>query len=76
MPDWYSNPPSGSDPAITMTYRNRSGNVQQAHGINVFLVKVPLQAGKTPSGVTLPSGSGTPVSGTPAIHVFGIAIGN
>jgi len=76
VPDWYSNPPSGSDPAITMTYRNRSGNTQQAHAINVFLVKVPLQEGKTPSGVTLPDVSSTVTSGVPAMHVFGIAIGD
>jgi hypothetical protein len=76
VPDWYANPPSGSDRAITMTYRNRSGNVQQAHGINVFLVKVPLQAGKTPRGVTLPNGTAPPISGTPAMHIFGIAVGN
>jgi len=76
VPDWYSNPPSGSDPPITMTYRNRSGNTQQAHAINVFLVKVPLQEGKTPSGVTLPDVSSTATSGVPAMHVFGIAIGD
>ena len=76
VPDWYSNPPSGSDPPITMTYRNRSGNTQQAHAINVFLVKVPLQEGKTPSGVTLPDVSSTVTSGVPAMHVFGIAIGD
>jgi alpha-L-fucosidase 2 len=76
VPDWYSNPPSGSDPAITMSYRNRSGNTQQAHAINVFLVKVALQAGKSPSGVTLPDLGNTVTSGTPAMHVFGIAVGN
>jgi hypothetical protein len=39
-------------------------------------VKVPLQAGKTPSGVTLPDVSSTATSGVPAMHVFGIAIGD
>jgi regulation of enolase protein 1 (concanavalin A-like superfamily) len=73
--DWYSNPPSGSDSAITMAYRNRSGNTQQSHGINVFVVKVPLLAGRTPTGVTLPN-LGGPVSGSPAIHVFAIAVGS
>jgi regulation of enolase protein 1 (concanavalin A-like superfamily) len=76
VPDWYSNPPSGSDVAITMSYRNRSGNTQQQHAIHVFLVSVPLQTGKTPTGVTLPSVSpAPPVSGTPSMHVFGIALG-
>ena len=75
VPDWFANPPSGSDPAITMTYRNRSGNTQQVHAINVFLVKIALQPGKTPSGLTLPNVSGSPVSGVPSMHIFGIALG-
>lgn len=75
VPDWYSDPPSGSTPAITMSYRNRSGNTQQTHDIHVFLVTVPLPAGKTVSGVTLPDVGAPPTSGTPAMHVFGIAVG-
>jgi hypothetical protein len=39
-------------------------------------VKVSLQADKTPSGVTLPDVSSTATSCVPAMHVFGIAIGN
>ena len=74
--DWYSNPPSGSDIAITMSYRNRPNNTQQTHDIHVFLVKVPLQAGKTAVGVTLPDISASATHGTPALHVFGIALGN
>jgi alpha-galactosidase len=74
VPDWYAAPPSGSDPAITMTYRNRSGNVQQAHQINVYYLTVPLQAGKTVTGVTLPAVGGTAVSGSPAMHIFAIAV--
>ena len=76
LPDWYSAPPSGSDVAIAMTYRNRPGNTQQSHTVSVFLVKVPLQAGKTPSSVTLPDTSDSPVSSGPTMHVFGIALGN
>jgi hypothetical protein len=35
-----------------------------------------LQAGKTPTGVTLPAvNPAPPVSGTPSLHVFGIALG-
>jgi alpha-galactosidase len=76
LPDWYSAPPSGSDVAIAMTYRNRPDNTQQSHTVSVFLVKVPLQAGKTPSSVTLPDVGDSPVSSSPIIHVFGLAIGN
>jgi alpha-galactosidase len=75
VPDWYAAPPSGSDPAITMTYRNRGGNVQQAHQINVYYVSVPLQAGKTVTGLTLPTVSGSVTSGSPAMHIFAIAVG-
>jgi regulation of enolase protein 1 (concanavalin A-like superfamily) len=75
VPDWYSNPPSGSDPAITMTYRNRAGNVQQAHAINIFFVGVPLQSGKTVRGVVLPNVSAAAVSGSPSMHIFAIATG-
>jgi hypothetical protein len=75
VPDWYAAPPSGSHPAITMTYRNRSGNAAQAHQINVYYVSVPLQAGKTVTGLTLPTVSGTAVSGSPAMHIFAIAVG-
>jgi alpha-galactosidase len=76
LPDWYSAPPSGSDVAIGMTYRNRPGNTQQTHTVSVFLVKVPLQAGKTPSSVTLPDTSDSPVSSGPTLHIFGLALGN
>jgi beta-glucosidase len=76
LPDWYSAPPSGSDVAIAMTYRNRPGNTQQTHTVSVFLVKVPVQAGKTASSVTLPDTSDSPVSSGPTLHVFGLALGN
>jgi alpha-galactosidase len=76
LPDWYSSPPSGSDVAIAMTYRNRPDNTQQTHTVSVYLVKVPLEAGKTPSSVTLPDVSDSPVSSGPMLHVFGLAIGN
>jgi hypothetical protein len=76
VPDWYSAPPSGSDVAIGMTYRNRPDNTQQSHTVSVFLVKVPLEAGKTPTSVTLPDVSDSAVSTGPMLHVFGLAIGN
>ena len=75
-PDWYSAPPGGSDVAIAMTYRNRPGNTQQTHTVSVFLVKVALQPGETPSSVTLPDVGDSPISSSPALHVFGIALGN
>jgi hypothetical protein len=76
LPDWYSNPPSGSDVAIAMTYRNRPSNTQQTHTVSVFLVKIPLAAGKTPTSVTLPDVSDSTTSSDPMLHVFGLALGN
>jgi alpha-galactosidase len=76
LPDWYSAPPSGSDVAIAMTYRNRPGNTQQSHTVSVYLVKVALQAGKTPTSVTIPDVSDSTTSSDPMLHVFGLALGN
>jgi alpha-galactosidase len=76
LPDWYSSPPSGADVAIAMTYRNRPDNTQQSHTVSVYLVKVPLQAGKTATSVTLPHVSDSTTTSDPMLHVFGLAIGN
>jgi hypothetical protein len=73
-PDWYATPPAGSDAAISMTYRNRPGNVQQTHQVTVYYAGVPLQQGKTVSAVILPNVSATAVSGSPALHVFAASI--
>jgi alpha-galactosidase len=75
VPDWYSNPPSDADAAITMAYRNRVGNVQQSHAVHVFYAGVPLRQGKAVSYVVLPNVSGAPESGVTAMHVFAVAIG-
>jgi hypothetical protein len=75
VPDWYASPPPGSDPAITMPYRNRPGNVQQVHQVNVYFVSVPLQAGKTVSTIVLPNVSHGVTSGSPAMHIFAVAAG-
>lgn len=70
-PDWYSS--SGGDAAITMSYRNRTGNVQQSHTITVSYATVPLQADKTVATVVLPNVSRTATSGKPAMHIFAMA---
>jgi hypothetical protein len=70
-PDWYST--TGGDPAITMSYRNRSGNTQQSHPITISYATVPLQADKTVATVVLPNGNRTATSGQPALHVFALA---
>lgn len=75
-PDWYAGPPAGSDVAINMAYRNAPGNAQDQHPVQVYYVGVPLAAGKTVQAVILPNVSGSPPSaGSPALHVFAMAIG-
>ncbi|GIH15407.1 hypothetical protein Raf01_35790 [Rugosimonospora africana] len=74
VPDWYAAPPAGSDPAVTMPYRNRSGNTQQAHQIDVFRVGVPLRAGQAVSTVVLPDISHGVASGAPAVHIFAMTV--
>jgi hypothetical protein len=73
-PDWYAAPPATSDPAISMAYRNRPGNAQQAHSVTVYYVGVPLQVGKTVTTVVLPNVSSTVASGTAAMHIFAASI--
>jgi alpha-L-fucosidase 2 len=75
-PDWYVTPPAGSDPAITMPYRNAPGNAQDNHPVHVYYVGVPLAQGKTVQAVVLPDVSGAPpTAGLAALHVFAMAIG-
>jgi hypothetical protein len=74
-PDWYSTAPSGSNIAFSMTYRNRPGNVQQTHQVNVFYAGIDLDQNKQVASVTLPDVS-TPTSSGPAIHVFAMTIGS
>jgi hypothetical protein len=75
-PDWYAGPPAGSDVAVNMAYRNAPGNAQDQHPVQVYYAGVPLAAGKTVQAVVLPSVSGSPPSaGSPALHVFAMAIG-
>ncbi|MEV6105518.1 NEW3 domain-containing protein [Streptomyces sp. NPDC051940] len=77
VPDWYSAPPAGSDPAIRTPYRNRPGNVQQprASGVHVFFAGVPLDPGKEVRAVVLPHVSDRVAAGENAMHVFDIAVG-
>ncbi|GIH15406.1 glycoside hydrolase family 3 C-terminal domain-containing protein [Rugosimonospora africana] len=74
-PDWYSATSTGNDVAVTMPYRNKGGNVQQTHVVNVYYAGVPLQPGKAVTGVALPDVSDTASSGSPAMHIFAMTIG-
>ena len=74
-PDWYASPPSGSNVAFTMAYRNRQGNVQQAHQVTMYYAAVRLDPGKKVSSIALPD-IGQPAPSTPAMHIFAMTIGS
>ena len=64
-----------AESGITMTYRNRPGNVQQPRTITVFAATAPIAAGKTLAGVVLPTISDVVAANQPAMHVFAISAG-
>jgi NPCBM-associated, NEW3 domain of alpha-galactosidase/Fibronectin type III domain/Right handed beta helix region len=71
-PDWYSSS-GGGDPVISMTYRNRAGNVQQTHAVTVSYAAVPIDPAKTLATVVLPDVSHGVTPSTPAMHIFAVA---
>lgn len=74
-PDWYGTAPAGSDPAIIAPYRNRPGNTQDQHTVNVFYSATTLDPTKVVADVVLPDISSASVSsGTAALHVFAMSI--
>ena len=74
-PDWYGTAPYGSNAVIVAPYRNRPGNTQDHHTVNIFEQSVPLQAGKTVEAVTLPAVSSGLTATSPSLHVFAMALG-
>ncbi|MBR7837599.1 carbohydrate-binding protein [Actinospica durhamensis] len=75
VPDWFStSAPSAGAVAVNSTYQNRQGNTTYSHTADIFSVNVALASGKTVASVTLPAGSPL-ATGTPAIHVFALALG-
>ena len=73
-PDWFSTtPPSGGAVAVSSAYQNRQGNTAYAHSAGIFSETVALSPGKTVASVTLPPG-GALTSGTPALHIFALAV--
>lgn len=75
-PDWFvTGSAPGLDVAVVSSYQNRAGNQRFAGGDAIFFVGVPLAAGKTLTGVRLPSAGTAPVrAGTPTLHVFALGI--
>jgi hypothetical protein len=73
--DWQAAPPAGSDVAITTTYHNWTGAGRVNRYAYVYFHGIPLDPGKTVASVTLPAISDHATGGTPALHVFALAIG-
>ena len=71
-PDWFGST-SGSV-AITAAYQNRQGNTTYAHPSYVYFVGIPLTSSKTVASVQLPNVSQAAVAGTPALHIFAMAL--
>jgi hypothetical protein len=57
-----------------MAYRNRPGNVQQAHQVTMYYAGVQLDPGKKVAGIVLPD-AGQPAPSTPAMHIFAMTVG-
>jgi hypothetical protein len=73
-PDWFSTTaPTGGAIAVNSTYQNRQGNTTYTHTADVFSENITLTSGKTVAQVILPT-VGTLASGTPAMHVFAVAL--
>jgi hypothetical protein len=75
VPDWYAGPPPGSAAAITMAYRNAPGNAQDDHPVYVYEQSVALDSAARVAGVVLPQAGQGLTAGSPALHVFALAIG-
>jgi hypothetical protein len=73
VPDWIEGPADIA--AVTLPHRNTL-NGQQDTQAKIFAFAVPLAQGVTVSSVTLPDVSTLVTGGTPALHIFGIAVRN
>jgi hypothetical protein len=74
LADWWANTAApGGDILVSVPYMNTSsGKMDQK--VSVYYAAVQLEAGKTVQSVTLPDVSQQAVQGSPAMHIFGIAV--
>lgn len=72
--DWQAAPPAGSDVAITTTYHNWTGAGRVNRNAYVYFHAVPLDPTKTVASITLPTIGDHTTGGTPALHVFAVAL--
>jgi len=72
LSDWTLNggtaqPSPGNSAVVTLPYRNGAGGRDGNHHPALFSVAVPLQGGKTVTGITLPD--------QPNLHIFALSLG-
>ena len=75
VPDWAATPPSGINPAVTMTtYDKGSTATPTARNSYLYTVGLPTDASKTIASITLPSFTTTMIQGScsKALHVLAI----
>jgi hypothetical protein len=72
--DWQAAPPAGSDVAITTTYHNWTGAGRVNRNAYIYFHAIPLDPAKTVASITLPAIGDHATGGTPALHVFAVAL--
>ncbi|WP_157597361.1 SGNH/GDSL hydrolase family protein [Streptacidiphilus rugosus] len=77
-PDWVYG--SSTLASLILPHRNYAAGTQQTTPVGIYAFAIRLEPGKTVSSITLPDVagpvngvSGRPLSGMPAMHIFGIA---
>jgi alpha-L-fucosidase 2 len=70
-PNWYGNPPAGTDAPFVLPYRNSAGGADH-NPVAIYYQGIPLTAGKTIASVVLPVNGSAP---NPALHIFAMAVG-
>jgi hypothetical protein len=74
LADWWANAAApGGDVLASVPYMNTSTG-QMNQQVSVYYVAVRLQGGKTMQSVTLPDVSQQAVQGSPAMHIFAVAV--
>lgn len=73
--DWQAAPPPGSDVAVTTGYHNWTGAGRVNRNGYLYYHAITLDTTKTVASLTLPVVGDHTTGGTPALHVFAIAIG-
>jgi len=74
LADWWANAAApGSDILVSVPYMNTS-NGQMEQEVSVYYAAVPLEAGETMQSVTLPDVSQQAMEGSPAMHIFAVAV--